>query len=95
MQPRSSANSSEEAHIQIETGCFFNVYELVNPPAEHRVIVYLNAIYLAGEPAASSDLSEVRFFLPLELEQLSRQKQISPFVEQVLRDAKLLSTAST
>jgi len=80
----------EEAGIQIDVQGVFNVFELINPPTEHRVIVYINGSYRSGEPIASSDLSEVRFFHAEEMKELSRSGLISPFVEGVLRAAALL-----
>lgn len=80
----------EEAGIQIDVQGVFNVFELINPPSEHRVIVYVNGSYRSGEPIASSDLSEVRFFRREELKEMSQNGLISPFVEQVLREAALL-----
>src|SRR6266516_1950109 len=80
----------EEAGIGVAVRDIFKTYELINPPNEHRVIVYLIAHHRSGEPAASSDLSEVRFFNSDELRELSKQKQISPFVERVLREAAFL-----
>lgn len=80
----------EEAGIEIDVQNVFNVYELINPPGEHRVIVYVNGSYRSGEPIASSDLSEVRFFHPDELRIMSQDGLISPFVERVLREASLL-----
>jgi 8-oxo-dGTP diphosphatase len=81
---------AEEAGIEIEIDGVFNVFELINPPAEHRVIVYMNARYRSGEPIASSDLSEVRFFDAAELKEMSASRTISPFVESVLRKASLV-----
>src|SRR5262245_15596211 len=52
----------EEAGIEIDIDHFFKVYELIVPPDEHRVIVYLTANYQSGEPFASNDLSDVGFF---------------------------------
>ncbi len=80
----------EEAGVEIEVDGFFKVYELINPPSEHRVILYFFASHVSGEPTASMDLYEVRYLLPAEIAQLSGQKLISPFVEQVLRDAKII-----
>src|SRR5438034_6971514 len=80
----------EEAGISVEVRNIFKTYELINPPNEHRVIVYLIADHRSGEPVASSDLSEVRFFNRDELRELSEQRLISPFVEKVLREAALL-----
>lgn len=81
---------AEEAGIEIEVEGFFNVYELITPPDEHRVIVYLNARHRSGSPRASSDLSDVRFFKRSELKEMSASKLISPFVESVLRNASLI-----
>jgi ADP-ribose pyrophosphatase YjhB (NUDIX family) len=81
---------SEETGIEIDVDGVFNVYELINPPHEHRVIVYMYARYRAGQPLASSDLSDVRFFRVEELKQMSAAKMISPFVESVLRKAELI-----
>lgn len=80
----------EEAGIRVAVRNIFKTYELINPPDEHRVIVYLIADHRTGEPLASSDLSEVRFFSGDELRELNRQRLISPFVEKVLREAKFL-----
>lgn len=80
----------EEAGIQVDVQDVFNVYELINPPSEHRVIVYVHGNYRSGDPVASSDLSEVRFFRREELRDLSKEGLISPFVERVLREAALL-----
>jgi 8-oxo-dGTP diphosphatase len=80
----------EEAGIRIAVRDTFKTYQLINPPDEHRVIVYLIADYIAGNPVPSSDLSEVRFFCKAELRELSRRKLISPFVEKVLSEAALL-----
>jgi len=80
----------EEAGISIAVRDIFKTYQLINPPNEHRVIVYLIADHRSGEPVASRDLSEVRFFNRDELRELSEQRLISPFVEKVLREAALL-----
>ena len=64
-----------EAGIQITPGAFFRVYELINPPNEHRVIIYLHGTHLSGTPKASTDLSEVRYLLPIEIKALGEQKQ--------------------
>jgi 8-oxo-dGTP diphosphatase len=80
----------EEAGIEVEVEDFFKVYELINPPSEHRVIIYMVGHHRAGEPVASSDLSDVRFFDREELKEMSNRQLISPFVERVLKEATLL-----
>jgi ADP-ribose pyrophosphatase YjhB (NUDIX family) len=81
---------AEEAAIEIVVEDVFNVCEIVNPPEEHRIIVYLNARHHRGNPTASSDLSDVRFFAPEELRAMSRDGLISPVVETILRKAGLI-----
>jgi 8-oxo-dGTP diphosphatase len=80
----------EEAGIGVVVKDVFKTYELINPPNEHRVIVYLIAEHRSGEPVPSSDLSDVRFFGNTELREMSERKLISPFVEKVLCEANLL-----
>ena len=80
----------EEAGIDVAVRGVFKVYELINPPNEHRVIVYMIADHCSGEPVASSDLSDVGFFRKEELKEMSERHLISPFVEKVLQEASLL-----
>jgi 8-oxo-dGTP diphosphatase len=80
----------EEAGIEIVVDGVFNVYELITPPEEHRLIVYLTADYRDGNPVASDDLSEVGFFTAAEIRRLSLNHEISPLVEKVLREAAIL-----
>jgi len=80
----------EEAGIEIQINGVFNVQELILPPEEHRVIVYLTASYRGGNPIASDDLSEVGFFTQEEIRMLSNNREISPLVEKVLREAAIL-----
>jgi 8-oxo-dGTP diphosphatase len=76
----------EETGLQVEVEGQFRVYEIVNPPNEHRLIIYSWARAREGSPKASDDLSQVRFFCPQELDDL----QLSPLVRQVLEDAGLI-----
>ena len=76
----------EETGLSVEVGPQFKVYEIVNPPNEHRIIIYSWATVIGGAPKASDDLSEVRFFRTEELNDIS----LSPLVRMVLRDAGFL-----
>lgn len=76
----------EETGLTVTVGNRFNVYEIVSPPNEHRIIIYSWAKVLEGTAKASDDLSEVRFFEASELGDL----ELSPFVRKVLEDAGLL-----
>jgi 8-oxo-dGTP diphosphatase len=77
----------EETGLTVEVGLQFKVYEIVNPPNEHRIVIYSWARVIGGTPKASDDLSEVRFFHPEELNLLS----LTPLVKRVLEDAGLFS----
>jgi 8-oxo-dGTP diphosphatase len=76
----------EETGLSVEVGPQFKVYEIVNPPNEHRIVIYSWAKVIGGMAKASDDLSEVRFFQPDELAEIS----LTPLVRMVLQDAGLL-----
>ena len=76
----------EETGLTVEVGPLFKVYEIVNPPNEHRIVIYSWAKVVSGTPNASDDLSEVKFFQADELGYIS----LTPLVRRVLEDAGLL-----
>jgi len=76
----------EETGLKVEVEGQFKVYEIVNPPNEHRIIIYSWARTQGGSPKASDDLSQVRFFEAQELYRL----ELSPLVRRVLEDAGIL-----
>ncbi len=76
----------EETGLEVEVGEPFKVYEIVNPPSEHRIVIYSWARVVRGTPKASDDLSEVRFFSVDELTHIP----VTPLVRRVLEDARLL-----
>jgi 8-oxo-dGTP diphosphatase len=76
----------EETGLSVEVGLQFKVYEIVNPPNEHRIVIYSWAKVIAGTPKASDDLSDVRFFKAEELSHIS----LTPLVRRVLEDAGVL-----
>lgn len=73
----------EETGLAVEVGDRFNVYEIINPPNEHRIVIYSWAKVVGGEARASDDLSELKFF---ELKELG-EVPVTPLVRQVLIDA--------
>ena len=73
----------EETGCLVEVGELFKVYEVVNPPNEHRIVIYSWARLVSGIPKASDDLSAVRFFERDELPHIS----VTPLVRRVLEDA--------
>lgn len=76
----------EETGLTVEVGPLFKVYEIVNPPNEHRIVIYSWAKVVGGTPNASDDLSEVKFFQADELSYIS----LTPLVRRVLEDAGML-----
>src|SRR6266849_10453550 len=78
----------EETGLTVEVGSQFRVYEIVNPPNEHRIVIYSWAKVIGGTPKASDDLSEVRFFRVEELGSIP----LTPLVRRVLEDAELLQS---
>src|SRR5579862_5478947 len=78
----------EETGLTVEVGSQFKVYEIVNRPNEHRIVIYSWARAMSGIPKGSDDLSEVRFFSREELSNIP----LTPLVRTVLLDAGLLST---
>jgi len=73
----------EETGLVVEVGEHFNVYEIINPPNEHRIVIYSWAKVVGGEAQASDDISELKFF---ELKELG-DVPVTPLVRKVLIDA--------
>ena len=80
----------EETGLIVEVGDHFNVYEIINPPNEHRIVIYSWGIVVGGEARASDDISELKFF---ELAELGNVP-VTPLVKRVLADAGLVGTLS-
>ena len=76
----------EETGLHIEVQEQFRVYEVINPPDEHRIIIYSLARMCGGSLRAADDVSEVKFVTFDELGTLP----LTPLVRQVLRDAGYL-----
>ena len=73
----------EETGLIVEVGEHFNVYEIVNPPNEHRIVIYSWGRVVSGEARPSDDISELRFF---ELDELG-EVPVTPLVRRGLADA--------
>ena len=73
----------EETGLLVSVGEHFNVYEIINPPNEHRIVIYSWGKVVGGEPKASDDISELKFF---ELDELG-EVPVTPLVRRVLVDA--------
>jgi len=77
----------EETGLKVEIQGQFRVYEIINPPAEHRIVIYSWAKAAGGVIRAADDISEVRFVPIQELGELP----LTPLVRQALRDAGLIA----
>src|ERR1700681_4661129 len=77
----------EETGLDVEVQGQFRVYEIINPPDEHRIVIYNWGKVVGGTAKASDDLSELAFFSPDQLSDL----QTSPLVRRVLADAGLVA----
>jgi len=77
----------EETGLDVEVSGQFGVYEIINPPSEHRLVIYSWARVIGGIPRASDDLSEIRFFPLQELGDVPT----TPLVRRVLSDAGLIA----
>ena len=72
----------------MEVGGHFNVYEIINPPNEHRIVIYSWGRVVGGEAKASDDISELKFFRLDELGEVP----VTPLVRRVLIDAGFIPT---
>lgn len=76
----------EETGLDIEVQQQFRVYEIINPPDEHRIVIYSLARVRGGSLRAADDVSEVKFVPFDELGALP----LTPLVRRVLQDAGYL-----
>lgn len=72
----------EETGLRVRITRQLRAYEIINPPDEHRLIIFSEAEPIGGELAAASDLSEIRFWKRHELHALP----LSDLVRTVLVD---------
>src|SRR5690349_12230029 len=76
----------EETGLKVEVQHQFRVYEVINAPQEHRIVIYSWARAVGGDLRASDDISEVKFVSLHELGDLP----LTPLVKKVLVDAGYL-----
>ena len=76
----------EETNLHVDVESFIGVYEIINPPDEHRVILYWRARYKNGIIRPSSDLLDARFFSKDEIKTLISCDQTTEISNQVLKD---------
>jgi ADP-ribose pyrophosphatase YjhB (NUDIX family) len=80
----------EETGLSLDKFVFYDIKEIVNPPDEHRVVIYCITEYNDDEYKPSSDLSELRFFDETEIEVLRKENTITPTVYEVLSTLNML-----
>jgi ADP-ribose pyrophosphatase YjhB (NUDIX family) len=76
----------EETGLKIDVQQQFRVYEVIDPPNEHRIIIYSLARVRGGNLRAADDVSEVKF---VSFDQLG-ELPLTPLVRRVLQDAGYL-----
>lgn len=74
---------TEETGLMVEVQNQFRVYEVINEPHEHRIVIYSLAKAVGGVLRASDDISEVKWVSLHELGDLP----LTPLVRKVLADA--------
>lgn len=77
---------AEETGLDVEIEGQFQVYEIVEPPNEHRIIIYSWAHVRGGSLKPGDDVAEVRF---VSLKELGGMP-LTPLVRRVLQDAGYL-----
>lgn len=75
----------EELGVNIANVQFFTVREIINPPKEHRIVLYCVADIESGNITASSDVSEARFMSKQELQNLETN-EVTPTVSSVIQE---------
>jgi 8-oxo-dGTP diphosphatase len=74
----------EETGLQINVQGIAHVAQIVAPPNEHRIVIYVHAEVVGGVARAGSDLLEIGFFERSMIEQLALHDALTPTVEGVL-----------
>lgn len=78
----------EETGLEVDINGFVDFQEIINPPNEHRIIIFSHAIAVGGELKPSSDLKDVQFFSPDELQGLDVTETVSTVLKKFLGQEK-------
>jgi 8-oxo-dGTP diphosphatase len=70
----------EETGLRVKVTGQLGTFEIINPPDEHRLIVFSRAEVVDGTPQPGSDISDLRFCSGEDLQTLP----LSDFVREVL-----------
>lgn len=76
----------EETGLEVIVGEFIGVYEVIEPPDNHRVIIYSWCDYKGGEVRPSDDLLEAKFFTTDEVREIARKEEDNDLLKKVLQD---------
>jgi 8-oxo-dGTP diphosphatase len=73
----------EETGLEIELEGTVTVKEIINPPDEHRIIVYSQARPTGGELSPGSDLDDVRFCTSADLRELDLSDTVADVLQEL------------
>jgi 8-oxo-dGTP diphosphatase len=79
-----SREFAEETGLKIRVEQIVHLAEIISPPNEHRIVIYVSAEVVGGDARAGSDLLEINYFRRDQLEQLAAEGQLTPTVQQTL-----------
>jgi len=80
----------EETGITTCSNIIFGIYELLNLPDEHRIILVYSTDYQSGNITSGDDLLSAKFLSKNEIQNLYEKKLISKIVAKILIDAKII-----
>ena len=80
----------EETRITTCSNIIFGIYELLNLPDEHRIILVYSTDYQSGNITSGDDLLSAKFLSKNEIQNLYEKKLISKIVAKILIDAKII-----
>lgn len=78
----------EETGLRIFIGKLIYVYEIINPPNEHRILIFWWAYRIGGALRPSSDLLDASFFSVNNVWQLAKENKLSRITIEVLDKIK-------
>lgn len=73
----------EETGLEIAVEAPFTVREIINPPHEHRLIVYSRGRVVGGELTPGSDLERAAFFGPADLDGLDLSDVVADVLDEL------------
>jgi acetyl-CoA carboxylase carboxyl transferase subunit beta len=86
LQQAASREVLEETGLRVSANRIAGVKEIIEPPHEHRVVVYWEAAWTGGDLRPGSDASAAVFASPAEIEALAAAGQLTPTTVEAVRD---------